>query len=157
MLVLIPSFQICTSARPPTEIPQEGGSISTEVETELGTSHGAPFNAPFSTTCPPAASRSVPSQRRLPRDTPMPEERSYDRPGRNPAAPFQPDLVKLEESCGRGAGSTFAVDWIRSTFKYGVTTEALYRVLGRKEIDEMVFPGGFEPHQAYDRFISTEG
>jgi len=37
---------------------------------------------------------------------------------------------------------------------YGVTTEALRRVLERKEIDEMNFPGGFEPHQAYDGFIS---
>ncbi len=94
---------------------------------------------------------------RSPHDAPMPEEKSYDRPGKNPAAPFQPDPVKLEESCRRARGSTFAVDWIRSTFKYGVTTEALLRVLERKEIDEMEFPGGFEPHKAYDGFISKVG
>ena len=40
---------------------------------------------------------------------------------------------------------------------YGVTTEALFRLLKRKEIESMNFPGGFEPHQAYDRFISKVG
>jgi len=49
------------------------------------------------------------------------------------------------------------LNWIISTFKYGVTTEALFRVLKRKEINEMNFSGGFEPHQAYDGFISKVG
>ena len=87
----------------------------------------------------------------------MPAERRYDRPGKKPVAPFQPDSLKLEESCRRAGGSTFAVDRIVSTFEHGVTTEALLRVLARKEIDEMDFPGGFEPHQAYDVFISKVG
>jgi len=40
---------------------------------------------------------------------------------------------------------------------YGVTIEALLRALERKEVDEMNFPGGFEPHQAYDGFIAKVG
>ena len=56
------------------------------------------------------------------------------------------------------AGSAFAVGWIVTTFKHGVTTEAFLRVLERKESDEMNFPGHFEPHlQAYDGFISKVG
>ncbi len=80
--------------------------------------------------------------------------RSYDRPGKKPPASFEPDPVKLEESCRLAGGSTFAIDWIISAFKYGVSTEALHRVLERKEINEMEFPGGFEPHRAYEGFIS---
>ena len=154
---LILSSQVCTSAQPPTEGPQEGGSISTEVATALGTPHDAPFNVPFRTTCPPTTSRSVPSHRRLPRGALISEERSYDRPGKKPAAQFQPDPLKLEESCHRAGGSTFAVNWIMATFKYGVSTQALLRILERKEIDEIDFPGGFELHQAYDGFIAKVG
>jgi len=123
----------------------------------LDTSHDAPCNAPFRTIRVPATDGILPSQPLLPRGTPAPEERSYDRPGKKRASHFQPDPIKLEESCRRAGGSAFAVDWIISTFKYGVTTEALLRALGRKEIDEMNFPGGFEPHQAYDGFISKVG
>jgi len=97
------------------------------------------------------------SQPRPPHHTPVPEERSCDRPGKKPAAPFQPDPLKLEESCRQAGGTTFAVDWIISIFKYGVTTEALLRTLKRTEIDQMNFPGGFEPYQAYDGFISKVG
>ena len=123
----------------------------------VDTPHDTPLNAPFQATYPPAMSRADPSQPRLPHDTPVPEERSYDRPGKKPAAPFQPDPLKLEESCRRAGGTTFAVDWIISIFKYGVTIEALLRALERTEIDQMNFPGGFEPHQAYDGFISKVG
>ena len=87
----------------------------------------------------------------------MTEERSYYRPGKKPAATFERDPLKLEESCRSAGGSVFAVDWIVPTFKYGVTTEALLRDLERQEIDEASFVGGFEPHQAYDRFISKVG
>ena len=150
-------FLLGCSARPLTEISQGGDSISTEVAPELDASHGAPLHVPFRTTRPPDTTRVVPSQLHLPRITPPPEAKSYDRPGRKPAAPFQPDPFILEESCRRAGGSTFAVDWIISTFKHGVATEALYRALERQEIDEMDFPGGFEPHQAYDGFISKVG
>ena len=124
---------------------------------ELGIPHDAPFNVPFCTICPPATSRAVPSRPLLPRGTLVPEERRYDRPGKKPAAPFRSDPLKLEESCRQAGGSAVAVDWIVPTFKYGVTAEALLRDLKRKEIDEMNFLGGFEPHQAYDGFISKVG
>ena len=150
-------FQLSCSARPLPEISQGGGSIPTEVVPGLDNSHDAPFNAPFRTTRLPDTSRVVPCQLHLPLDTSVPEGRSYDRPGRKPAAPFQHDPLVLEETCRQAGGSTFAIDWVISTFKYGVTTEALHRVLECKEIDEMEFPGGFEPYQAYDGFISKVG
>jgi hypothetical protein len=87
----------------------------------------------------------------------VPEERSYDRPGKKPAAASQLDPLKLAESCRRAGGSTFALDSIVPTFKYGVTKGALFRVLKSEEKDEMNFAGGFEPHQAYDVFISKVG
>ena len=124
---------------------------------ELGITHDAPFNVPFRTICPPATSRAAPYQPLLPRGTQVPEERGYDRPGKKPAAPYQPDPFKLKESCRQAGGSAFAVDRIIPTFEYGVIVEALLRDLKRKEIDEMNFPGGFEPHQAYDGFISKVG
>ena len=146
------SFQACS--RPPTESSKGGGSISIKVEPEIGIPQNEPSSAPLRTIRPPAASRAAPSQPHLPRGTPVAEERSYDRPGKKPAAPFEPDALKLEESCRQAGGSAFAVDWVIQTFMYGVTAEALLRVLKRKEINEMNFPGGFEPHQAYDGFIS---
>ena len=124
---------------------------------ELDIPHDAPFDVPYRTTCPPATSRAVPSQPLLPGSTPVPEERRYDRPGKKPAASFQPDPLKLEASCRRAGGSASAIDRIIPTFKYDVTADALLRVLKRKEIDEMNFLGGFEPHQAYDGFISKVG
>ena len=124
---------------------------------EVDTSHDTPFNAPFQTICPPATSRAVPSQPRLPHYTPVPKDRSYDRPGKKPAATFQPDPLKLEEYCRQAGGSAYAVDWIIPTFMHGVNKEALLCFLKRKEIDEMDFLGGFEPHQAYDGFISKVG
>ena len=150
-------FQLGFSVQPLTEGSQEGGSISAGVGSELASSHGVPLHVPFRTTRPPDTKVVVPSQLYLPRDVPVPERRSYDRPGKKPAVQFQPDPLKLEDSCRRAGGSTFAVDWIISTFKHGVTSEALHRVLEREEIDEMDFPGGFEPHQAYDGFISKVG
>ena len=145
------SFQACS--RPPTESSQGGGSSSTRVEPVLGISQNEPSSAPIRTIRPPAASQAALSQPHLPRGTPVAEEKSYDRPRKKPAAPFEPDPLKLEESCRQDGGSAFAVDWIISTFKYGITSEALLRVLKRKAINEMNFPGGFEPHQAYDGFF----
>jgi len=151
---LMLSFQPWSSALAPTEIAQDGGSIPTERAPEVHISHDAPFNTPFHITRSPAPSLAVPSQ---PYYTPARERSSYDRPGKRPPAVYEPDPLKLEESCRRAGGSDFAVDWITSTFMHSVTTEALLRVLDRKEIDEMDFTGGFEPHQAYDGFISKVG
>ena len=92
-----------------------------------------------------------------PRDTPPSKTRSYNRPGREPAVKFEPDTVKLQESCKRHRGTCFAVDWIAVVFKNGVTKEAPLRPLDSNEVDQMNFPGGFEPHQAYDGFISKIG
>ena len=104
-----------------------------------------------------ASSRAAYRQRHSPRDTPPSKTRSYNRPGRELAVKFEPDAVKLQESCERHRGSSFAVDWIAVVFKYGVTKEALLRPLDSNEVDQMDFPGGFEPHQAYDGFISKIG
>ena len=70
-----------------------------------------------------------------------------------PRSPQTPGILPT----GWRQHAPFAVDWIRSSFGYGVSTEALHRVLERKEIYEMDFPGGFEPHQAYDGFTSKVG
>ena len=88
----------------------------------------------------------------------MPKERSYDRPGKKPAAPFQYDPLKLEEYCRWAGGSAFAFDWIISTFK-GVDRKALLRSLRerRDELPRVVW--WFEPTkgtQGYDGFISKK-
>ena len=93
----------------------------------------------------------------LKRESPPSEPRRY-RPGKEPAAEFEPNPVKLRESCERDGGSAFAVDWTLVVFNQGVTKEALFRTLDRGEIDRMInFPGGFDPRQAYDGFISKNG
>ena len=97
-------LQLAFSARPLTEVSQEGGSISTEVGSELDTSHVIPFHVPFCTTRPPDTNRVVPSQLHLPQDIPVPEERSYDRPGKKRAVQFQPNPLKLVEYCRRAGG-----------------------------------------------------
>ena len=97
-------------------------------------------------------------QPHLPREPPPSEARRY-RPGKEPAAEFEPNPLKLRESCERDGGNAFAVDWTLVAFHYGVTKEALVRSLDRGEIGRMKlkFPGGFEPRQAYDGFISKIG
>jgi len=132
---LIPGLLL---GRSPSRVSQEGGPISTEVPPEVETSHDTPFNAPFQTIRPTATSRAVPSQPHLPHHTPVPKERSYDGPGKKPAALFRPDPLKLEQSCRQAGGDAFAVDWIIPSFMHGVTIEALLRYLESKEIDEMV-------------------
>ena len=92
-----------------------------------------------------------------PLDTTFTESRSYTRPGKEPAARFEANPLKLQELCRRHGGSTFALDWIVTVFKYGVTKEALIRTLSREEIDELSLPGASEPRQAYDGFLSKVG
>jgi hypothetical protein len=149
------SFQSGFEAVSSTEVAQEGGPVSTGGELELNTACVALANPSAHITCRAATGRAL--SPRLTPNTSVAEERSYDRPGKKPAAYFQRDPLKLQESCRQAGGSPFAVDWIVPIFKYGVTTEALVRVLKRKEIDEMNFAGGFRPHQAYDGFISKAG
>jgi len=107
--------------------------------------------------CQPAASQAAYRRTPSPRETPASKTRSYNRPGREPAVKFEPDAIKLQASCKRHRGSSFAVDWIVVVFKHGVTKEALLRPLDSNEVDQMDFPGGFEPRWAYDGFIFKIG
>jgi len=99
----------------------------------------------------------------LPRESPLLSEARRFRPGKEPAAEFEPNPVKLHDSCERDGGDPFAVAWTLVVFSRGVTKEALVRTLDRAEIGRMEsasasgFPGGFEPRQAYDGFISKIG
>ena len=90
---------------------------------------------------------------------PPPSEAIRYKQGKEPAATFEPNPLKLHESCERNGGNAFAVDWTLVAFNGGVTKEALVRTLDRGEIGRMkvTFPGGFEPRQAYDGFISKLG
>lgn len=51
------------------------------------------------------------------------------------------------------------VDWVLVVFKHGVTKDALFRALGREEIDQagVDAPGGFELGKAYDGFLAKIG
>jgi len=82
-----------------------------------------------------------------------PTRRVYDRPGRKPAAGYEPDPLKLQASCQLHGGTDFACQWIPTAFKDGVTLEALVRGLTLAEIAHMNFAGGFEPSLAYDGFL----
>jgi hypothetical protein len=59
----------------------------------------------------------------------------YDRPGRRPAAQYEPDPVKLQASCRLHGGTDFACQWVVKVFKYGVTLDALVRPLTLMEIE----------------------
>ena len=93
----------------------------------------------------------------LPCEPPPSEVLTYNRQRKEPAAEFEPDPVKLYESCGRYGGSAFAVNWILVVFRGGVTKEALLRTLHRNEMNQMTFQCGFELRQGYDGFISRTG
>ena len=93
-----------------------------------------------------------------PQPQPQPQpRRSYYRPGKAPAATFEPDVVKLRTSCAQRGGSKFAVDWVLVVFKHGVTTDALLRTLDRGELDlwdVLLFSVcGFPPRQVFDGFL----
>ena len=92
---------------------------------------------------------------RVVRTRQRPARRVYDRPGKRPAAEYEPDPIKLRASCARRGGTDFACEWVPIVFKDGVTLEALVRRLTLTEIEAMNFPGGFEPYRAYDGFLET--
>lgn len=83
--------------------------------------------------------------------------RVYDRPGKKPAAEYEPDPLKLQTLCQLRGGTDFACQWIPTVFKNGVTLEALIRPLEFTEIESMNFPGGFAPSLAYDGFLKKAG
>jgi len=81
--------------------------------------------------------------------------RSYDRPGRKPAAPYRRDPLELQKHCKQRGGCDFAVDWIMVVFQHGVSLGALLRTLDLAEIESADRSGsnGFTLHQAYDGFL----
>jgi len=82
------------------------------------------------------------------------KDRYYDRPGRKPAADFEPNQIKLHNKiCRAHGGSNFATNWVLTAFKYGVNKDALHRSLEPRETNAMNFPGGFKPRHVYDGFI----
>jgi len=81
--------------------------------------------------------------------------RVYDKPGKKPAAEYEPDPIKLEALCQLRGGTEFACQWIPIVFKNGVTLEALLRRLKLTEIESMNFLGGFEPFLAYHGFLQV--
>ena len=91
----------------------------------------------------------------IPHAQKRPRQRVYKRPGRRPAAEYEPDPIKLRASCQQRGGTDVACEWIRIVFKDGVTLEALIRPLKLAEIEAMNFRGGFEPCRAYDGFLET--
>ena len=76
-----------------------------------------------------------------------------DRPGKRPAAEYEPDPLTLEALCQLRGGTEFACQWIPRVFNGGVTLEALLRRLELTEIESMNFQGGFAPCLAYDGFL----
>jgi len=75
---------------------------------------------------------------------------------KEPADKFEPDATKLQESCQRLGGDALAIDWILVVSKHGASKDALIRTLDPNELDQMDFPGGFQPRQAYDGFFSKD-
>jgi len=102
---------------------------------------------------PSQPSRATPRQSHLSREPPQSKPRSYNRPGKEPAAEHEPDAIELQAVCEQRGGSASAVDWIPVVFNHGVTNEALLRPLNRSEIDQANAPADFEPRQAYDGFL----
>ena len=61
-------------------------------------------------------------------------QRVYDKPGKKPAAPHEPNPLRLQEVSRQRGGQDFAIAWIPKAFKKGVTTNALRRTLSEDEI-----------------------
>ena len=80
-------------------------------------------------------------------------QRLYDKPGKKPAAPYEPDLPRLQELSRQRGGQNFAIAWIPKAFKKGVTTNALSRTLSEDEINSVNHDHGFRLSQAYDGFL----
>ena len=104
---------------------------------------------------PPQSHREVRYQSQIPRPRRQKNQRVYDRPGKKPAAKYEPDPIKLQASCCLLGGTDYARQWITTIFSNPVTLRALVRPLELTEIASMNFPGGFEPFLAYHGFIQT--
>ena len=80
-------------------------------------------------------------------------QRVYDKPGKKPAAPYEPDLPRLQELSRQRGGEDFAIAWIVEIFMKGVTANALGRPLSEDEINAVGHDHGFRLAQAYDGFL----
>jgi len=80
-------------------------------------------------------------------------QRVYDRPGSKPAAPYEPDLLKLQVLSRQRGGQAFAVAWIPKAFARGMTADALSRTLSDDEINAVDHDHGFRLSQASDGFL----
>jgi hypothetical protein len=80
-------------------------------------------------------------------------QRVYDKPGIKPAAPYEPDLPRLQVLSRQRGGQRFAIAWIPKAFTKGVTTDALSRTLSEDEINAVDHDHGFRLSQAYDGFL----
>jgi hypothetical protein len=92
-------------------------------------------------------------QPRIVRERQKSIKKVYDRPGKKPAAEYEPDPIKLEALCRLRGGTEFACQWILRAFEGGVTLGALVRGLKLTEVESMNFQGGFEPYLVYDGFL----
>lgn len=104
---------------------------------------------------PAQSRRSVHYQSQISRACQRQNQRVYDRPGKKPAAKYEPDPIKLQASCYLLGGTDYACQWITTIFNNLVTLRALVRPLELTEIASMNFPGGFEPFLAYHGFIQA--
>ena len=85
--------------------------------------------------------------------------KSYDRPGKKPAVPYEGDPLELQKHCKRRGGRDFAVNWITVAFKRDVSLDALVRPLDLTEVEnsDRSTSNGFKLRQAYDGFIAKTG
>ena len=80
-------------------------------------------------------------------------QRVYDKPGKKPAAPYEPDLPRLQELSRQRGGQDFAIAWIAKAFAEGATSGALTRTLSEDEVNAVHHDHGFRLSQAYDGFL----
>jgi len=80
-------------------------------------------------------------------------QRVYDRPGSKPAAPYEPDIPRLQVLSRQRGGQAFAIAWIPRAFAKGITAGAIKRTLSDDEINAVDHDRGFRLSQAYDAFL----
>jgi len=80
-------------------------------------------------------------------------QRVYDKPGSKPAAPYEPDLPRLQVLSRQRGGQDFAIAWIPKAFTRGVTADALSRTLSEDEINAVDHDHGFRLSRVYDGFL----
>ena len=82
------------------------------------------------------------------------EDSVFDRPGKKPAAEYEPRPDELRKRCRQQGGKDFAVAWLSKIFVDGVTVDSLIRPLTMLEVDTMKLRlPGFKPAQGYDGFL----